>query len=79
MQENSGTQKKLGDFQKALEAGLKSYETMKDFLSNLINIADLYRLLGNLNESKKFAKLAQEQEPDNKNVLKLFQLLEKNV
>jgi HAMP domain-containing protein/tetratricopeptide (TPR) repeat protein len=75
----SAAQKKLGDFQKALEAGLKSYETMKDFLSNLINIADLYRLLGNLNESKKFAKLAQEQEPDNKNVLKLFQLLEKKV
>ncbi|PJE03776.1 MAG: serine/threonine protein phosphatase [Leptospira sp.] len=75
----SAAQKKLGEFQKALDAGLKSYETMNDFLSNLINIADLYRLLGNIEESKKYAYLAQEKDPDNKNVIKLFQLLEKNV
>ncbi|WCL48984.1 SpoIIE family protein phosphatase [Leptospira sp. GIMC2001] len=75
----SVAQKKLGDYQRALDAGMKSYSFQQDFLSNLINIADLNRLLGNMDESRDFAKKAESIEPDNKNVKKLFQLIEKNV
>jgi HAMP domain-containing protein/tetratricopeptide (TPR) repeat protein len=75
----SVAQKKLGEYSKAIEAGLKSYEIEPDYLSNLINIADLYRLLEQYEESQIFAKKAETIEPDNKNVIKLFQLLEKRV
>ncbi|MCC5816643.1 MAG: SpoIIE family protein phosphatase [Leptospira sp.] len=75
----SVAKKKLGDYQDALDAGLKSHNLNSESLSNTINIADLYRLLGKIPESKEFAEIAEKMDPDNANVKKLYQLLEKIV
>jgi HAMP domain-containing protein len=74
----SVAQKKMGDYEKALDAGLKAMSFSPDFLSNLINIADLYRLLGKPAESREYVEKAEKLDPDNKNVKKLFQLLAKS-
>lgn len=73
----SVAKKKLGNYEDAIEAGLKAYEFNPNNVKNLINLADLYRLTGNREESIKYAEKAEKLDPDNKNVKKLYQLFDK--
>lgn len=70
-------QKKVGEISKAIHASLKSYELKADFMPNLLSLADLYRLQEDLDKSRKIAEQARKIEPDNKNLKRLYQLLEK--
>ncbi len=73
----SVAKKKLAEYDDAIEAGLKAFSIQPQNLKNCINLADLYRLSGNLEKSREFAEKAEKIDPENKNVKKLFQLLEK--
>lgn len=69
------SEKKLGKYKESLEAALHLNEINPSNFSNLLNIADLYRILGDAGQAKLFAERAERIDPENKNIKKLNKLL----
>lgn len=59
------------DFQKAEYFGKVAYSLDKNYLNNLINLADIYKNLNQSEEAKKFAEKAQLIDPNHPILLKL--------
>ncbi len=71
------SEKKLGNYQTALDAAHEAHKLDPENLQNLVNLADVSRLMGNFDRSLTYVTRAQAIDSDNKNVVKLTKLLEK--
>ncbi|TGL60296.1 HAMP domain-containing protein [Leptospira ognonensis] len=71
------SEKKLGNYQTALDAAHQAHKLDSENLQNLVNLADVSRLMGNVDRSLTYVTRAQALDPDNKNVIKLSKLLDK--
>lgn len=68
-------EKKVGKLESALEAGLKLHSIQSENVQNLINLADIYRALEQIEESLEFSRKALSLEPENKSAKKLHDLI----
>ncbi|MCE9501884.1 MAG: SpoIIE family protein phosphatase [Leptospira sp.] len=68
-------EKKLGHYESSLEAAIKLKNIEPENVQNLVNIADLNRLLGNRGEAQFYLDEAHKLDPENKNLKKLMELL----
>ncbi|MCE9501364.1 MAG: SpoIIE family protein phosphatase [Leptospira sp.] len=68
-------EKKLGKYQSSLDAATKLKSIQPENVQNLVNMADLYRLLGNRGEAQFYSDEAYKLDPENKNLKKLIELL----
>lgn len=71
------SEKKLGNYERALKAAQEALKHEPENFQNLINLADVSRLLGNVDRALTYVTRAQSIDPTNKNVVKLSKLLEK--
>jgi tetratricopeptide (TPR) repeat protein len=71
------SEKKLGNYQNALDAAHEANKLDPENLQNLVNLADVSRLMGNFDRALTYVTRAQAMEPENKNVIKLTKLLDK--
>ncbi|MEM7181308.1 MAG: SpoIIE family protein phosphatase [Spirochaetota bacterium] len=69
-------QRKLGKYLESIDSAKKFYKVQPENVQNLINLSDLYRLNGNLQEAKKYTEKAVKLDPENTNVKKLLKALE---
>ena len=63
--------KRIGQFEKALQAANKVYELNPNRVPNLIQLADLHQKQGNQDEARKFIEQALRQDPGNQQALAL--------
>ncbi|MCE9501363.1 MAG: SpoIIE family protein phosphatase, partial [Leptospira sp.] len=68
-------EKKLGHYESSLEAAIKLKNIEPENVQNLVNIADLNRLLGNRGEAQFYSDEAHRLDPENKNLKRLLELL----
>ncbi|MDF3818458.1 SpoIIE family protein phosphatase [Leptospira sp. 96542] len=71
------SEKKLGNYAGALHAAQEALKHDPENFQNLINLADVSRLMGNVDRALTYVTRAQSIDPNNKNVMKLSKLLEK--
>ena len=57
--------KRIGNFEKALEAANKVYEINPERIPNLVQLADLHQKLGNQEEARRFLDTALDHDPEN--------------
>ncbi|EQA34808.1 SpoIIE-like protein phosphatase domain protein [Leptospira inadai serovar Lyme str. 10] len=70
--------KKMGKYDLALSASLKLLEVDPDNLSNLVNLADIYRLMEMYDRAEEYARKILQREPGNENAHKLIRLIERD-
>lgn len=71
------SEKKLGNYEAALKAAQEALKLDPNNFQNLVNLADVSRLLGNTDRAYTYVTRAQGIDPENKNVKKLTRMLEK--
>jgi tetratricopeptide (TPR) repeat protein len=71
-------EKKLGHYNMATEAGERLKEINPNHALNLLNLADVNRLMGKKEASIELTKLVLELEPDNTGANRLMQILKAN-
>jgi tetratricopeptide (TPR) repeat protein len=71
------SEKKLGNYQNALDAAHEAHKLEPENLQNIVNLADVSRLMGNFDRALTYVTKAQAIDSENKNVVKLTKLLEK--
>lgn len=64
--------KRLGNFDKALDAALRVHELRPDRLPNLINLGDLYQKIGDFAEARKYIDRALQIDPTNRQAQSLL-------
>jgi tetratricopeptide (TPR) repeat protein/HAMP domain-containing protein len=69
------SEKKLGQFDKALEAAFQLYTMNQEHVMNLINLADIKRMQGNVKEAKIYLSKAREIQPDNHLATRIDELI----
>jgi tetratricopeptide (TPR) repeat protein len=72
-------EKKLGHYNMAMEAGEKLKEISPNHTLNLLNLADVNRLMGKNAASIELTKLVLELEPDNTGANRLMQILKATI
>ncbi len=70
------SEKKLGNYSEAFEAAFQLYNMNHEHVMNLLNIVDLKRITGQVQEANIYLKRALDLEPKNRLALKLKELLE---
>ncbi|TGK11691.1 HAMP domain-containing protein [Leptospira fletcheri] len=70
--------KKMGKYEQALSASLKLLEVDPENLSNLVNLADIYRLMEVYDRAEEYARKILQREPGNENAHKLIRLIERD-
>ena len=68
----------IKDFKKAIERGETVRQTQPHKLSNLLNLADSYRVVGDLSKARSILDIAFASHPENPNVSKLDSVLKKS-
>jgi tetratricopeptide (TPR) repeat protein/HAMP domain-containing protein len=69
-------QKKIGDYVNSLETAKKAYEMNPNFINNIINLSDLYRLNGKYEDAKFYSDKVMTLDSENKNAKRLKNVIE---
>ncbi len=72
------THKKNNNLEKAADLGERIRLRNPFIINNLANLADIYRLLGNIERSEMFAAQVLEKDPDNRKALRVLQAVQKD-
>lgn len=68
-------QKQIGNYIDSIDIAKKYYEQHPHNVQNIINLADLYRINGNIAEARVFVEKAIALDPANENALKILKIL----
>jgi methyl-accepting chemotaxis protein len=70
--------KRIGDFKEAIRIGELVYKSNSGHLYNLINLSDLYRLVGDFNNAQLFAEKVLEIDKENKFSKRILQMIKES-